>query len=281
MIPRSKQRRHTVFGTEITARVRLLLDEVLGRDRVADIPSGDIPVCLCIDLVDRETIEVQQELEQDRVEAADVAVGNGSIAQLRLSSQDRLVETMQGVISNPASPAPRKHGRRSMKAQMTLLSGSAESQVTYRGDGGRMYYRAYAHRMEIHFQVDRAVLCRFSDPENLGILKIKAEISAPARHHPQAWAKNTEHGDPGAQLAFHLTLTSLYGREHSFYASVSGEKAAKKANSFVDWMLGTTDEEIAQRPRRYLLIQSKPEYTETVLKPFIGGAYTDDDGNVL
>jgi hypothetical protein len=46
-------------------------------------------------------------------------------------------------------------------------------------------------------------------------------------------------------------------------------------------MLGATDEEIAQRPRRYLLIQSKPECTATVLKPFIGGAYTDNDGNIL
>jgi hypothetical protein len=164
---------------------------------------------------------------------------------------------------------------------MALLSGSAESQVAYRGDGERMYYRAYAHRMEIHFQVDRVVLCRFSDPEKLGIVKIKAEISPPDRYHPQAWAKNVDHGDPGARLAFHLTLTSLDGKEHSFYASVSGEKAAKKANSFVDWMLGATDEEIAQRPRRYLLIQSKPECTATVLKPFIGGAYTDNDGNIL
>jgi hypothetical protein len=63
-------------------------------------------------------------------------------------------------------------------------------------------------------------------------------------------------------------------QEFGFYASGRGTKLVKKANGFID-------EEIATRPRRYLNIQMSHEKVPDVLRPFVGGAYTDDNGNIM
>lgn len=281
MIPQSKHRRRNVFDKEKTARVRLLLDEVTQRTCPFDVLSENTPGYPEIDLLDQETIETQQKLEQAPFEDPEINVNDEDIARPRIRSHGRFLDQAEPANTDCDQFGPKNGSTRFLKTQMALLSGSAKSRVEYRGDGGRMYYRVYARRMEIHFQMEEIPLRKFPDPKDLGVANIKAEMAALDERHPQLWARDVQDGDPGERLAFCLTLTNQAHEKHSFYPSASGEKAAKKANSFVDWIMGATDDEIAQRPRRYLSIQSKPESTAVALKPFIAGAYTDDNGHIL
>lgn len=50
------------------------------------------------------------------------------------------------------------------------------------------------------------------------------------------------------------------------------------ANSFVDWMEGGTEEEIATRPRRFVCFHKNNTNVPEHLKYFIGRGYTDEHG---
>ncbi|KAL3481222.1 hypothetical protein BJX99DRAFT_271744 [Aspergillus californicus] len=93
--------------------------------------------------------------------------------------------------------------------------------------------------------------------------------------HPQAWATAAQEHDPGARLAV---------EKWWIYASSDSWETSCQANSLVDRFEGNTFVELCTKPRRYIYIDGryvklKREHPELI--PFVGGAYTSDNMDVI
>lgn len=288
MIRRSKQDRSNIFNQGQLDEVGALLKEVSSRN----LPSNDafegVPEEDGMGLVSQDTINEQQELEQDRVEMGEPDIDDANIKIRFTASKDNLgkfshpgsyASTIQRNRTTGAEPGPKKQSTRTLGMQMTLLSGEHTSKVELRRrENG--FCRVYAGKLAIHFFLDKAIHDKFPDPENLGHVRIKAEISP--EDFPDPWAKDSQENDPARRLRFLVMLPKPDGDGEDFniWPQAKGESAAKRANSFVDMMAGVNNEELALRPRRYLKIDGIN--SSDILKPFTGGgAYTDDNGNVI
>lgn len=155
-----------------------------------------------------------------------------------------------------------------LKTQIDLLNGR-----TYKGywDTQRSLRVLVHSTIGIFMSLDRA------DFQN-GV-KIKAEIKPPGETNPHAWAKKAKESDPATRLVFCVTLKRVDGeKDLVLYASSEGEISPAKANAFVDWMNGEPNVAIAKKPRRYSIILTHTVDVSEEMRPFIGGAYTDDNG---
>ncbi|GAB1197122.1 hypothetical protein APSETT444_006409 [Aspergillus pseudonomiae] len=114
---------------------------------------------------------------------------------------------------------------------------------------------------------------------------VKAELSPIGETHPQAWATAAQEQDPGARLAFRIYRQDENGFETwSTYAANDSWETSCQANSLVDKFEGSSFVELCTKPRRYIYIDDryvrlKSEHPELI--PFVGGAYTDDNMNVI
>jgi hypothetical protein len=107
---------------------------------------------------------------------------------------------------------------------------------------------------------------------------VKAEIAPSGETNPNHWATKAKISDPAMRLAFCMTPEDGPRKGQIIYPSNNGFSAPYKANAFVDWMAGDSDEMIASRPRRFLQIPPNVIGTPEHMRIFIGGAYTDDEG---
>ncbi|KAG2022220.1 hypothetical protein GB937_004315 [Aspergillus fischeri] len=153
--------------------------------------------------------------------------------------------------------------------------------VIRRGDGHRTANFIRLWTLALPENVDPVINNALNNILEMIMAPIRAEIKPHGQKHPQRWAYHVTSDDPASRLAFRLTVMGPENQEFGFYASGRGTKLVKKANGFIDWMSGVTDEEIATRPRRYLNIQMSHEKVHEALRPFVGGAYTDDNGNIM
>ncbi|KAJ5833195.1 hypothetical protein N7474_001506 [Penicillium riverlandense] len=101
-------------------------------------------------------------------------------------------------------------------------------------------------------------------------VRIKAEIVN--KKHSCMWASDARDDDPAKRLAFRVTCTGENGSMWTVYPSCTGDLAAKRANSFVDWMDGLPIEEISTRARRLI------SFSNTMHLPTL---YTDEAGNLM
>ncbi|XHG03233.1 hypothetical protein AWENTII_006549 [Aspergillus wentii] len=114
---------------------------------------------------------------------------------------------------------------------------------------------------------------------------VKARLSPIGEKNPQAWATAAQEQDPGARLAFRIYRQDENGFEiWSTYAANDSWETICQANSLVDKFEGSNFIELCTKPRRYIYIDDrytglKREYPELI--PFVGGAYTDDNMNVI
>ncbi|OJZ80498.1 hypothetical protein ASPFODRAFT_65877 [Aspergillus luchuensis CBS 106.47] len=107
---------------------------------------------------------------------------------------------------------------------------------------------------------------------------VKAELSPPGVRNPNVWAQDIRDGDPGARLAFRISIKESDGQERPFWQSCC------KANTLVDELNGDQLLEIYTRPRRFIDIDHRNTRilaAYLALKSFIGGAFTDDNGVVM
>lgn len=287
MIKRSKQDRSNIFNQDQLSEIGALLEEVSSQNRPSNDSSEGMPKeDDGMGLVSQDTINEQQELEQDRVEMGDPEVDDGKIQIQVTAGKDNLSKISDSSTSiirrdmvTGAGARPRKQSSRTLGMQMTLLSGEHISKVELRRrESG--FCRVYAGKLAIHFFLDKMIHDKFPNPESLGHVRIKAEISPPEEEFPDPWAKDSQEDDPARRLRFLITLPTPDGEDFDIWPQAKGESAAKRANSFVDMITGVDNEEIASRPRRYLKIDGIT--ASNILKPFTGGgAYTDDNGNVI
>lgn len=110
---------------------------------------------------------------------------------------------------------------------------------------------------------------------------VQVELMDHDEQHPDLWATKALPDDPAKRFAFGLTIR-FEGQEPEItcYAKNNGEYAPYKANAFVDWMDGLTDERIAELPRRYLNLRDIKVVTEKLVD-FNNGCYTDDSGRAI
>ncbi|RAK92466.1 hypothetical protein BO79DRAFT_277284 [Aspergillus costaricaensis CBS 115574] len=114
---------------------------------------------------------------------------------------------------------------------------------------------------------------------------VKAELSPPGVRNPNVWAQDIRDGDPGARLAFRISIKESDGQETFVrYASHKSWQSCCKANTLVDELNGDQLLEIYTRPRRFIDIDHRNTRilaAYPALKSFIGGAFTDDNGVVM
>lgn len=114
---------------------------------------------------------------------------------------------------------------------------------------------------------------------------IKAELSPVGTRHPHVWATATEDNDPGARLAFRVSVRDQNGHETMVtYPTSPTWKACFRANGLVDEIHGENYVEICKKPRRYFFMDRRntamlDKYP--FLNAFISGAYTDNNGNPI
>lgn len=150
-----------------------------------------------------------------------------------------------GTISEPLEPV--KHSR-NMIGQRNAIRQLLHSGRMYRGhwDKNRMIYQVLCtpYLANIAFLIH--ALRRESIPEQV---LIKAYID-PGQAHPHRWATLSVPGDPGARLAFSLTMDGC-----TTWLSSEKVGAIRKANTFADFAMDVPIQEIATRPRRHLNVQ--------------------------
>lgn len=61
------------------------------------------------------------------------------------------------------------------------------------------------------------------------------------------------------------------------YPVSNNKNTLAKTRSFLDWMKGLTEKQIASRPNRYIYIPCHQLNVPDHLKEFVGGGYTDDN----
>jgi hypothetical protein len=138
--------------------------------------------------------------------------------------------------------------------------------------------RMYVRHMSV------TIPCKISEIQNRDIW-IKAELSPIGEGHRNMFATTATDSDPASRLAIRCSFEDSYsGQTKVIYAHTLTRSMLCKANTLVDELNGDDFVEICQRPRRFMYvdrrctrqIEAHPE-----LRPFIGGAYTDDKGEVL
>ncbi|RHZ74490.1 hypothetical protein CDV55_108898 [Aspergillus turcosus] len=105
--------------------------------------------------------------------------------------------------------------------------------------------------------------------------EILSGIIYPGKKHPERWAIDAQDDDPGSKLAFLVTLS--HGPR---FVYAHGECAARKANTFMDLMIGDTPESIALRPRRHINAND-PYIARTLNLSDKGTWYTDNRGTLI
>jgi hypothetical protein len=272
MLP-SIDRRRGVFDKNQLAIVRNLWTEISTRNSP---PDDSLQAYNEMDLMDDETLETQQDLELESLQCATIT--DDETAHNYFSQSSLALHSNSDELS-----MPRKRKGSTLKVQMALLQGTVNAKLEFREKCApfKSFFRTYAARLDLYFPYDGELRATFPDPNTLRRVRIRAEIKPHGQKHPQRWASHATSEDPASRLAFRLTVMGPENQEFGFYASGRGTKLVKKANGFIDWMSGVTDEEIATRPRRYLNIQMSHEKVPDALRPFVGGAYTDDNGNIM
>ncbi|KAL4886025.1 hypothetical protein BJY04DRAFT_204911 [Aspergillus karnatakaensis] len=113
---------------------------------------------------------------------------------------------------------------------------------------------------------------------------VRAELSPIGERNPHVWATAAQKEDPGARLAF-LVYRQKNGFETwSTYATSDSWEARCQANSLMDRFEGSSLIELCNKPRRYVYIDdryTKLKRENPELIPFVGGAYTDDEMNII
>ncbi|KAK1146093.1 hypothetical protein N8T08_003741 [Aspergillus melleus] len=267
-VSNSQKRSHNKMDVEHLDNVRELWAEVCSRNPIAgsshhissmSVSARTTPVEL--DLVDGETINVQQELEKDRIESAAITV-SGKIVEMHTSANIDFAYRSRKEARSMSMKRPSEN----LRTQMELLQGVHKAGVHFHS---RNRLRTYATPWLPLYIMYRDFQKRFPDVSAVKKAIIKAEIKDDGEKHPQKWACDALERDPAGRLAFWVLLVADE-QQLGLYVTCEGDRAAKRANTFVDWMAGVSVEEIVRRPRRSVTFQ--------INSPML---YTDDQGDVI
>jgi hypothetical protein len=142
---------------------------------------------------------------------------------------------------------------------------------------GILYSKSVTERGPIHITFSRHIhtLVESGLDWDYQIL-VQAEEVPKGMRHTQFWARKMIIGDAARRFALKVTFQPQETSDDPVvtYPVNNGDYSVYVANSFVDWLEGKTDEDVANAPRRFLNICDQvPEN----LRYFHGGGYTDEN----
>lgn len=254
---------------DVPDRTAMRMIKALAREKEPVSPSSDNlddPEEGFYDMVDPQDVnELIAASEQDKIECAEMSSDGGQVSTMRSSNLNRPKR-----VYNPRIDAVPGHviSKQALKTQAELLSGRF-----YRGN----WQAATNIRFEVHSTVHLVVhTSKANNPD--GIIT-RAEIQPYGEKHPNAWATQARDDDPAIRLGFRVTAKDDEKRDYFTYPRSNSPNSVMRANAFVEWMAGDSDEVIASRPRRFVLVKEHIKHTVSdKMKIFVGGAYTDDNG---
>ncbi|KAG2412796.1 hypothetical protein HFD88_010353 [Aspergillus terreus] len=267
-IPDSRERRRNVVPKDILNNVRALVHELQARsnNHCPDAPNGEVakgsgpnsPTC-------------GQLLPDDEIVEEDILL-EAELCGMFVSNED--VETEQLEAHKPIRRIQKPTDGRSLEQErlfnnyLQLMIGSH-----YKG------YEASPGAYQINIQ---HVTFRIRAPPGHTEFYAKAELSPIGQRHPDAYATKARDSDPGCRFALRVSVRGEDGRD-SFvcYPTSDTWQATFRANSFADGLSGELLKDVCCRPRRFVFIDARNQNFPPELKCFVGGAYTDDDGNVI
>lgn len=251
-IPRSSVERRGVVPPDILASVRSLWEELSAQAKTTLIPIEDLDENLGD--VDENVIEVATK-EFDILTEADYVTSS-------------TVKELEQVLDKYGSdkPAPR------FDNGLSWMLGQHYKARRVSANGFRLTVR----HLNLSFRLQE-------EPEDK--VCVKTELSPIGERHPHVWAIASKDQEPGARLAFRISVKDKNGNETSVvYPTSWSFQSCCSANALVEELEGHSFIDICQRPRRYLYIDHRCRrmiQAHPILKDFVGGAYTDDNGEVI
>ncbi|KNG82593.1 hypothetical protein ANOM_009750 [Aspergillus nomiae NRRL 13137] len=218
-----------------------------------------------------ECMEQEEDIEPETL--TQVALDNEGAYQVTLHPGDRGNPRKLG--TRALDESLKRISRTSMGTQISLLAGR-----TYAGSRRQTQsvdeYTIYVHHLTLRIQTPL-----LDQIDTAAGFTVHVEIKPSGASHPNRWAINARTDDKAIQLGFRVRMKLKNGEYFEYYPKSSSDGAPMVANSFVDWMEGYLEEEIIQRPRRYGFVDVVVKAVPDSLRPFVGGAYTDDEGNIV
>ncbi|GAB1209202.1 hypothetical protein APSETT445_007972 [Aspergillus pseudonomiae] len=218
-----------------------------------------------------ECMEQEEGIEPETL--TQVALDNEGAYQVTLHPGDRGNPRKLG--TRALDESLKRISRTSMRTQISLLAGR-----TYAGSRRQTQsvdeYTVYVHHLTLRIQTPL-----LDQIDTAAGFTVYVEIKPSGASHPNRWAINARTDDKAIQLGFRVRMKLKNGEYFEYYPKSSSDGAPMVANSFVDWMEGYLEEEIIQRPRRYGFVDVVVKAVPDSLRPFVGGAYTDDEGNIV
>lgn len=230
----------------------------------ADMEDAQVDFYDTADL--NEVNELIAASEQDRIECSEIspAAGGGQ----RISIGGNNLARSKRISKKGVDAAPAHLSTQVVKTQMELLNGR--------------FYRGHWERdtvLLVRVHTVLALKVHTSKANNESGVIVRAEIRPRGEKHPNAWATQAQEDDPAARLGFRITVKDKNKHDCLIYPQTDGEGYLFRANAFVEWMAGDSDEAIANRPRRYVKIPAHYKgYVPDDMRIFVGGAYVDNDG---
>jgi len=221
---------------------------------------------------DRESIEKMHSLLTTR---------RGSAAESDAGDDEGLVESLTSLVHEMSHALDiRRQARPRTYQQKTTRWREEVGEFRNKEYTGRILAAPSSGPVTHHQQYRRLVLnyCSIHFPREMDIrdnkVYIKIEMSDPGRRHPDCYATAATDEDPACRLAFRVRYVTSSGNNEVFYPKDVQLTNVFRANSFADILLGRSDLDIAQTPRRYLYTSVLPENLPKELAKFSGGAYT-------
>lgn len=257
-IPPSKVRRHDVDPHDILANVRSLWEELSAQTKTSlvSLVSLEQPCDLDESLGNVGENIIEEATDVFGILTEEVYVASGTV--------EGLERALDPIASD--TPAPGFDNR----LRWMLGQHYKARRVSENG------FRITIRHLNISFRLQE-------EPEDK--VYVRTELSPIGERHPHLWATASQEQDPGARLTFRISVKRTNGNETSVvYPTSRSFQSCCGANALVEELEGHSFVDICQRPRRYMYIDRRCRgmiQAHPVLNAFVGGAYTDGNGEVI
>lgn len=258
-LPRSKVDRRGVLPPDILANIRSLWQELSPQTKTSIVSVDER-----VGNGDGEVIE-EADVDEDVIEEA--TEGFGILTEANYVASSTVGELEHALdLDGSDKPAPR------FVNGLCWMLGQHYKARRVSTNGFRLTVR----HLNLSFSLE-------DEPEDK--VCVRTELSPIGERHPNVWAMASQEQDPGARLAFRISVKDKNGNETSVvYPTSWSFQSCCSANALVEEIEGDSFVDICQRPRRYMYIDRRCRRmidAHPVLKDFVGGAYTDDNGEVI
>lgn len=247
----SNQKRRRVMDRTQLEKVREVLQQVIRRQQAA---GGQAAESTGTCSAEPQSVNIDIQHEGDQFEGLEITTDEDGV----VLNASLPFETSSNQKSTTSSDRISSHD---LSLRMKLLQGTHGPKIHKHTSSMHRAYVTPWFPILLSFE-DHNTSCKE--------VRIKAEIVN--RKHSSMWASDARDDDPARRLAFRVTCIGENGSMWAVYPTCSGDLAAKRANSFVDWIDGLPIKEISMRARRLI------SFSNTMHLPTL---YTDEAGNLV